>query len=70
MARNYKTYKYFDNRPDIVKIFDDLEDYLNFCRMELFPFNPADLYQKANWTWRKFEASRNPKKQKKKQPQK
>ena len=37
MARNYRGYAYFDNNPNIVKIFDDLEALLDFCRWELLP---------------------------------
>lgn len=50
---------YFERRPDIVKIFDDLEAYLNFCRIELLPFNPADLYNKHARTWQIYERERN-----------
>jgi hypothetical protein len=46
MARNYRGYAYFDNNPQIVKIFDDLEALHDFCRFELLPFNQADLYNK------------------------
>ena len=35
MAKNYKDYAYFENRQDVVKIFDDLEAYHNWCRFEL-----------------------------------
>lgn len=63
--KNQKSY--FESRPDIVKIFKDLESYLNFCRIELFPYNEADLYQKSSWVWRKYEASKDPKKQKQRQ---
>ena len=54
MARNYKGYAYFDNNPNIVKIFDDLEALLDFCRLELLPFNQADLYNKQSDVWNKF----------------
>ena len=54
--------RYFDRRPDIVKIFDDLEAYLNFCRIELLPFNEADLYNKGSRTWQSYEKSHRPKK--------
>ena len=54
MARNYKGYAYFDNNPNIVKIFDDLEALLDFCRFELLPFNEADLYNKQSEVWNKF----------------
>ncbi len=54
MAKNYKGYAYFDNNPNIVKIFDDLEALLDFCRFELLPFNEADLYNKNSEVWNKF----------------
>lgn len=60
MARNYKEYKYFENRPDIVKIFDDLEAFHDFCRIELLPFNQADLYNKNSRIWQSFERGTNP----------
>ena len=57
MARNYKNVEYFANRPDIVKIFEDLAKFLDYCRSEMFPFNEADLYNRASWQWRHFEKS-------------
>ena len=45
MAKNYNDYKYFENRPDVVKIFEDLEAWHDQCRFELMDFNPADLYK-------------------------
>lgn len=54
MARNYKGYAYFDNNPNIVKIFDDLEALHDFCRFELLPFNQADLYNRNSEVWNKF----------------
>ena len=62
MAKNYKDYSYFENRPDVVKIFDDLEAFHDFCRLELFPYDEADLYNRDSWVWRNFEKSRRPKK--------
>jgi hypothetical protein len=60
MAKNYKGYAYFDNNPNIVKIFDDLEALLDFCRFELLPFNQADLYNKESDVWKRFlQANRN-----------
>ena len=63
MAKNYKEINYFESRPDIVKIFNDLEAYLDFCRFELMPFNEADLYNRDSYAWRAFDNSRRPKKQ-------
>jgi hypothetical protein len=54
MARNYRGYAYFDNRPDIVKIFDDLESLLEFCRWEFLPYNQSDLYNKESEVWKRF----------------
>jgi hypothetical protein len=60
MAKNYKEYKYFASRPDVVKIFDDLDAYLDFCRFELRPYNPADLYRKDSEHYRAFLNSQRP----------
>lgn len=46
---------YFESRPDIVKIFDDLEAFHDFCRFELLPYNPADIYNRASFAWRRYE---------------
>jgi hypothetical protein len=62
MAKNYKDYAYFENRPDVVKIFDDLEAFHNFCRMEMAPFDESHLYNRDSWIWRNFEKSLRPKK--------
>ena len=62
MAKNYKEINYFETRPDIVKIFNDLESYLDFCRIELLPYNEADLYNRDSHVWRSFENSRRPRK--------
>ena len=36
--------KYFRMSKEVTAIFDDLDNYLDFCRFELLPFNEADLY--------------------------
>ncbi len=50
-------------KQEVVKIFDDLDALLDFCRLELKPFNPSDLYNKESQIWHDFERSRRPKKQ-------
>jgi hypothetical protein len=60
MAKNYKVVSYFLDRPDVVKIFDDLEAFHNFCRMELLEFNEAYLYNRSNDIWNKFYQSTKP----------
>ena len=62
MAKDYRSISYFETHPDIVKIFNDLEAFHDFCRFELFPFDQADLYNRESWVWRNFEKSRRPKK--------
>ena len=36
------------------------EVFHDFCRFELMPFNPADLYNRSSWVWRAYERSLNP----------
>lgn len=62
MAKNYNDQSYFENRPDIVKIFDDLEEFKDFCRMEMLTFNEADLYKRESRSWRFFEKNKKNKK--------
>jgi len=42
------------NKQAYDKVFNDLEEYLDFCRFELREFNPAHLYDKGNWNYRAF----------------
>lgn len=61
MAKNnYKDVNYFENRPDIVKIFDDLEKLHDFCRFEMLPFNEADLYNRQSDVWNRYFQSTRP----------
>jgi len=62
MAKNYKDYAYFENRPDVVRIFDDLDKLLDFCRFELLPFDPSDLYNRNSKVWQQYERSTKPRK--------
>lgn len=36
-------------KPEVSKIFADLEEWLEHCRMELIEFNPADLYKSKEY---------------------
>ena len=60
MAKNYNDYNYFENRPDVVKVFDDLEAYHNWCRFELREFNPAELYKKDAPNYSAYLLSKRP----------
>lgn len=44
-------------KPEVSKIFDDLDAYLDFCRFELLPYNPADLYNKKSKVWNQYSYS-------------
>jgi hypothetical protein len=60
MAKNYKDFSYFETRPDVVRVFDDLEAYLDWCRFELQPFNPADMYRRDSTTYQTYLSSKRP----------
>ena len=60
MAKNYKNVSYFEDRPDIVKIFDDLEKFKDFCRFELCDFNEANLYNRDSQVWNNYYHSTRP----------
>jgi len=52
--------KYLTMKPDVVKVFDDLDVYLDFCRFELRDFNPSHLYDKTNENYKAFLNSQRP----------
>ena len=45
---------YFENRPDVVQIFDDLDKLRAFCRFEGYRFDERDLYNKKSRAWQAF----------------
>lgn len=44
------------NREAYNKVFNDLDAYLDFCRLELREYNPAHLYDKTNHNYKAFMA--------------
>lgn len=36
-------------KPEVTKIFDDLDAWLDHCRFNLLPFNPSDLYKSQEY---------------------
>jgi len=36
-------------KPEVSKIFDDLDKWLDHCRFNLLPFNPSDLYKSQEY---------------------
>lgn len=59
----YSNISYFESRPDIVKIFDDLEAYRNYCVFEMVEFNEAAMYNRADKNWSNYEYSKKPKRE-------
>lgn len=47
MAVKVESYnqKYLRMTPQVRQIFDDLEDWKEYCRFKLVKFDPADLYK-------------------------
>ena len=37
--------KHLGMKPEVAKIFDDLDEWLDHCRFNLLKFDPADLYK-------------------------
>jgi hypothetical protein len=52
--------KYLTMKPEVTRIFDDLDRYLDFCRIELRDFNPSHLYDKGNENYRAFLDNQRP----------
>ena len=50
-------------KPQIEKVFNDLDQYLDFCRIELREFDPTHLYDKSNPHYRAFLNSQRPPRQ-------
>jgi len=36
-------------KPEVSKIFDDLDKWLDHCRFNLLPFNPSDMYKSQEY---------------------
>lgn len=36
-------------KPEVHKIFDDLEEWLDHCRLNLLSYDPADLYKSKEY---------------------
>ena len=51
MAKNDKAY----NNARVNQIFDDLEDYLNFCREYGYKFDESDLYSNRSFAYRQYQ---------------
>ena len=49
--------KYLRIKPEVNKIFEDLEQYKDYCRANMLKFDEKDLYKSEQY--RKFEKTRN-----------
>ena len=49
--------RHYGMKSEVSKIFNDLEDYLNYCRDNMLRFDERDLYKTDQW--RRFEKERN-----------
>jgi hypothetical protein len=41
--------KYLVTKPEVKKIFSDLEQWHDHCRFEMIGYNPADLYKSKEY---------------------
>jgi hypothetical protein len=48
--------KHLTMKPEVSKIFDDLDSYRNYCRENMFKFDERDLYKSDQY--KKFEKYR------------
>jgi hypothetical protein len=46
--------KYLTMKPEVTRIYDDLDAYLDYCRITLQPFTPTDLYRKESATYQAY----------------
>lgn len=49
--------KYLRMKPEVSKLFDDLEAYLDYCKINMLKFDERDLYRSEQY--RRFEKYRN-----------
>ena len=53
--------KYLRMKPEVTQIYNDLEEYKDWVRMQYpqVPFNEADLYKNTSPLWQKYMKSKN-----------
>lgn len=44
----------FKPNPRVAQVFDDLENYLEFCREYGYKYNEADLYNWKSYSYQQF----------------
>jgi hypothetical protein len=55
MTKNYKQISYFEDRPEAsVEIFEELENFLEFCRDYGYVYDEANRGKMSNYAWQQF----------------
>jgi hypothetical protein len=49
--------KYLRMKPEVAKIYDDLEGYKDYCRLNMLKYDEKDLYRSDQY--RKYEKYRH-----------
>lgn len=57
-------------KPEVTKIYDDLEAFHDYCRFELLPFEPANLYNRKSEVWNQYYNANRPRKPRSDKPRK
>jgi hypothetical protein len=53
MAQPAHIQKTLRMKPEVTRIFDDLDNWHNYCRINLLPFFPSDMYRSPEY--RRFQ---------------
>ena len=53
MAQPHYIQKTLRMKPEVTRIFDDLDNWLDYCRFNLISFNPSDMYRSNDY--RRFQ---------------
>ena len=46
--------KYLRMSPEVTKIYNDLDAWLNYCRFNMIKYDEADLYNNKSFTYRQY----------------
>lgn len=46
--------KYLKMKPEVIRLYDDLEKYQEFCQTHGYRFNEADLYNFKSYAWQQY----------------
>ena len=62
MAQPAYIQKTLKMKPEVTKIFDDLDKWLDYCRFNLINYDPKDLYKSKEYrdSTRNFQKDKRP----------